>query len=215
MPKETFFRLRDEKQESILRSAIHEFNEFGYERAKISDIAKNAHVATGSIYQYFADKNELFMYCAQWAFDIFMQKLDTRLDIKNMDIFEYFRENLTKVEVLKEERELVKFMQVLSQQPHMMKLSMKEMYDKSDIFIQALIQNSKQKDFIRKDINDELLRDYFVAVTERFKLRWMENKTDFLDGDLQSGQISEEVNQMMELLINGMGGDKNGIKCRN
>ncbi|AGL02786.1 TetR/AcrR family transcriptional regulator [Desulfoscipio gibsoniae] len=76
MPKETFLRLRDEKQERILRAAIHEFVENGFDRAKIGDITQNAKVATGSIYQYFEDKKELFVYCAQWGLEVLIKKLN-------------------------------------------------------------------------------------------------------------------------------------------
>ncbi|WP_312613369.1 helix-turn-helix domain-containing protein [Oscillibacter sp.] len=48
-----------------MRAAIHEFIENGFERAKIADIAQHAGVAKGSIYQYFEDKKELFVYCAE------------------------------------------------------------------------------------------------------------------------------------------------------
>ena len=65
MPKKTFLRLRNEKQESIIRAAIHEFIENGFARAKIADIAQNAGVAKGSMYQYFEDKEELYVYCAE------------------------------------------------------------------------------------------------------------------------------------------------------
>jgi AcrR family transcriptional regulator len=207
LPKETFFRLRDEKQESILRSAIHEFVEHGFERAKVCEIAKNAHVATGSIYQYFADKEELFMYCAQWGFEIFMEKMDMRMDIKSMDIFEYFNDRLSKTAVLEEEREIVLFMQELSRHPDMMYPSMREMYTKSDDYIIMLIQNSKEKGLVRTDIDDEILKEYFTAVTERFKMRWMEKNVDFFNTHMETGILPKEINEMMELLKHGLSGN--------
>jgi AcrR family transcriptional regulator len=212
LPKETFLRLRDEKQESILRSAIHEFVTHGFERAKISDIAKNAGVATGSIYQYFKDKAELFMYCAEWGVDVFIKKIDLRADIKSMDIFEYYNERLSKSAVLSEERELVLFMEEFSRHPDMMYPSLRAMYEKNGEYIMVLLQNSKAKGLIRDDIPDEILMEYFIAVTERFKIRWMRQNESFseLDEDLQSGKLSEEVPQMMELLKYGLVGQGSG-----
>ena len=204
MPKETFFRLRDEKQEGILRSAIHEFVEHGFERAKISDIAKNAHVATGSIYQYFEDKKELFMYCAQWGVDMFMKKIDAKSDIKSMDIFEYYNERIVKAQVLNEERELVLFMQELSRHPDLLYPSFKEMYKNSDEYISVLIENGKKNGVIRDDIPDETLKEFFIAVTERFKLRWVQKDIEFTMEAMQDGEIQNEISHMMELLKNGM-----------
>ncbi|MCL1863147.1 MAG: TetR/AcrR family transcriptional regulator [Defluviitaleaceae bacterium] len=208
MPKETFFRLRDEKQDSIMRSAISEFAGHGFERAKICDIAKNANVATGSIYQYFADKEELFMYCAQWAFDNFMKKIDLRPDITNMDIFEYYDERLANPGILNEEREVVHFMQELMRHPDMMRPSMREMYKKSEEQILKLIENTKNKGLIRTDISDEILLEYFVAVTERFKMRWMTQYDDLTQ--MPEEEMQKNVNIMLELLKYGLkGGEAN------
>ena len=205
MPKETFLRLRDEKQESILRAAIHAFVEHGFERAKIGDIAKEAGVATGSIYQYFEDKRELFIYCAEWSIGLFMKKLDQRADVKNMDIFAYFQDSVSKAEVMGEERELVLFLQALSREPGLMDASMKAMYEVGNDYIKTLIQNSKDKGVVRTDLDDELLTEYFIAVTERFRMRWVERKVDFLNMDAQKQEIQREICQMLELLKNGMG----------
>jgi len=210
MPKKTFLRLRDEKQEIILRSAIHEFVVHGFERAKIGDIAKNAGVATGSIYQYFEDKRDLFIYCAQWGLDVFMQKLGQRIDMEQTDIYEYFHDSLSKVQVVTDEREIALFMQAISKEPDLVDDSMKAMYDTGDAYIKTLISNSRNKGVVRSDIDDELLKEFFIAITDRFRMRWVSQYVDFSRPDeLEKNQmIQNELRQMLELLKNGMGGAK-------
>lgn len=207
MPKHTFYRLRDEKQESIMRAAIHEFVANGFTRAKIEDIAKSAGIAKGSMYQYFEDKKELFVYCAEWGLETFMKKLDERTSIRGMDAFEYFHDSVGKSETLEEEHELVLFMQAIAREPDLVDPSMKAMYSVADVYGKALIQNSKRKGIVRTDIDDELLLDYFLAVTERFKMRWMERYVDFTTTmtDEQSLTMTKEMAQMLKLLKNGMG----------
>ena len=206
MPKETFFRLRDEKQEGILRSAIHEFVEHGFERAKIGDIAKNSGVATGSIYQYFEDKHELYVYCTKWSLEVFMKKLDSRSNIKSMDIFEYFRDGISKIEVISEERELVIFMQSLSKRPDLMDASMKAMYEASNDYMKTLIQNSQDKGLVRTDIDNDLLMEYFVAVTESIRARLVNRNVNLLELNADSPEMQNELNQMISLLKKGMEG---------
>jgi len=206
LPKETFFRLRDERQEGILRSAIHEFVEHGFERAKIGDIAKNSGVATGSIYQYFADKNELYIYCAKWSLELFMKKLGSRTNLKDMDIFEYFQDGISKVEIISEERELVIFMQSLSKRPDLMDASMAAMYEASNKHIKMLIQNSKDKGLVRTDIDDDLLMEYFIAITECFRMRLVKRDVDFSEVNVDNPELQNEMNQMIELLKKGMEG---------
>lgn len=207
MPTKTFFRLRDEKQEAVLRAAIRQFTEHGFAGAKIADIARDAGIAKGSMYQYFADKEELFVYCAQWGLSIFMQKLDARMHIGDMDVFEYFEDNMAKTETIEEEHELVIFMQAIGREPELAEPSMKAMYEVGDVYGKRLIQNSKRKGTVRADIDDDLLLIYFLAVSERFKYRWLEQYIDFTAEmtEQQSAMMQEELRQMLELLRKGMG----------
>ena len=207
MPKSTFYRLRDEKQEGILRAAIHEFVKHGFNNAKISDIAKRAGVATGSIYQYFEDKSELFVYCAKWGLEVYMKKLSGRTDMENMDIFEYFQDNISKMEIVNEERELALFMQAITKEPDLVDDSLKAMYEAGDEYIKTLIKNSKNKGSVRADVDDELLKEYFIAVTERFRMRWVRQYVDFTKTEeVKSNlELQRELYQMLKLLKNGMG----------
>lgn len=50
-----------EKYEKILAAAFTLFNEKGYYNITTADIAKEAGVATGSIYSYFVDKKEIYI----------------------------------------------------------------------------------------------------------------------------------------------------------
>ena len=53
MPKETFYRLPDEKRERIMAAAEREFLENSFEAASINRIIKEAAIPRGSFYQYF------------------------------------------------------------------------------------------------------------------------------------------------------------------
>lgn len=207
MPKETFLRLRIDKQERIMRTAISEFIKNGFERTKVGDIAAGAGVAKGSIYQYFDDKKDLFVYCAEWGLEVFMKKLDERMHIGDMDIFEYFEDNVPKTEVLEEEHELAVFMQLIEREPGLIDASMQSMYSIADAYIKKLIQNSKKKGTVRTDIDDDLLMVYFLGVTERFEQRWMARYIDFTKDMIEenSALMQKELGQMLKLLKNGMG----------
>ncbi|WP_333647906.1 TetR/AcrR family transcriptional regulator [Lacrimispora sp.] len=207
MPKKTFLRLRDEKQESIIRAAIHEFIENGFARAKIADIAQNAGVAKGSMYQYFEDKEELYVYCAEWGLETFMKKLDERVNIADMDVFEYFEDNVSKTEIINEEHEIILFLQNVTREPGLIVPSMKAMNNAANLYGKKLIQNSKKKGVVRTDIDDELLMDYFLAVAERFKMRWMDRYIDFTTEitEEQTRAMKSEMAQMLQLLKRGMG----------
>ncbi|MFA8341558.1 MAG: TetR/AcrR family transcriptional regulator [Rhodothermaceae bacterium] len=49
------------KEKDIIESAIKIFAEKGFHNSKISDIAKEANVATGSVYRYFKNKEDIIV----------------------------------------------------------------------------------------------------------------------------------------------------------
>jgi AcrR family transcriptional regulator len=69
MPTETFFNLPDDKRRMILDLAIEEFADNDYHIASISRVVARAGIAKGSFYQYFADKQDLYLYLLQMAAD--------------------------------------------------------------------------------------------------------------------------------------------------
>lgn len=92
MPKQTFFNLPEEKRETIVNAAIDEFASYGLENASTNRIVKNSGIAKGSFYQYFEDKQDLFMYLLsvieREKIEFFNGKPPPN---KNMDTFQYFR----------------------------------------------------------------------------------------------------------------------------
>lgn len=92
MPKQTFLNLPEEKRETIMNAAVEEFAEYGLENASVNRIVKNSGIAKGSFYQYFEDKQDVFMYMLD---EIEKKELDFFKDkhppSNNMDTFGYFR----------------------------------------------------------------------------------------------------------------------------
>ena len=62
MPKQTFLNLSEEKRQAFLEIALAEFANHDYNTASVSKIVEKAGIAKGSVYQYFEDKQDLFMY---------------------------------------------------------------------------------------------------------------------------------------------------------
>ncbi|WP_027398465.1 TetR/AcrR family transcriptional regulator [Anaerovorax odorimutans] len=62
MPKDTFFNLPDEKRNRILDSAILQLYKTHYKKVTIDSIVNNARIPKGSFYQYFENKDDLYIY---------------------------------------------------------------------------------------------------------------------------------------------------------
>ena len=92
MPKQTFLNLSEEKRKIIINAAINEFAEYGLENASTNRIVANSGISKGSFYQYFEDKQDVFMYLLtvleQEKMEYFKGKHPPST---NMDTFGYFR----------------------------------------------------------------------------------------------------------------------------
>ena len=62
MPKETFFKIAEDKRERLLREAARLFAERGFNQTDVAQLASRAGVAKGSIYNYFESKEDLYLY---------------------------------------------------------------------------------------------------------------------------------------------------------
>lgn len=69
MPRDTFLNLPEEKRQRIIDVALAEFAEHTYEMASLSRIVNNLEIAKGSMYQYFANKQALYMYVVSHAYE--------------------------------------------------------------------------------------------------------------------------------------------------
>lgn len=65
MPLETFFNLPEEKRVRLLDVLLDEFADNDYKNVSVGRIADRAGIAKGSFYQYFADKQDCYLYLIQ------------------------------------------------------------------------------------------------------------------------------------------------------
>ncbi|MCB0632207.1 MAG: TetR/AcrR family transcriptional regulator [Saprospiraceae bacterium] len=92
MPKPTFLNLEERKRKRITYAFLREFAVRSYDEASLTVVVKQLGIAKGSVYQYFDDKLDLFLYligeCAR-------VKQDYIASIKREDYpdyWSYFRE---------------------------------------------------------------------------------------------------------------------------
>ncbi|MED4016000.1 TetR family transcriptional regulator [Sutcliffiella cohnii] len=62
MPKQTFFNLPEHKKKKLLESAEMEFARVPLFEASIANIIRMAGISRGSFYQYFEDKDDIYIY---------------------------------------------------------------------------------------------------------------------------------------------------------
>lgn len=193
-----------------MRAAIEEFQTHGFERAKIEAIAQNAEVAKGSIYQYFADKKELFLHSVTWTMEYFMTIIDRQTPLKDMDVYEYFLSgSRERFELIKKEPLLVAFASDFSAGKYgsLAEETNRELRRIGDEYELRLIANGKQRGTVRDDLDDRTLLLFFQGVTEKFSVEFLKMSKNFQADptDEQYAEIECLLQSMISLLRGGMG----------
>lgn len=73
-------RLVEERRGQIVRAAVKLFSEDGYYTTTIQQIAKQAGISTGLIYQYFRDKDDILFLSLKMVLDTYEQEIPTQLE---------------------------------------------------------------------------------------------------------------------------------------
>lgn len=96
MPKETFNKLNKNKKKLIINAFYREFSLKTFDDASITQIVKQLGIAKGSIYQYFDNKLDLYMYLMQEAGSLKVEYLGTIKRESYSDFWSYMRDSYVK-----------------------------------------------------------------------------------------------------------------------
>jgi TetR/AcrR family transcriptional regulator len=80
MPKETFNVISDDKRQRIYTSAAKIFARDGFAKANTSEIAKDANISKGSLYDYFENKEDLYLTVSTHAISESRKNIDSIID---------------------------------------------------------------------------------------------------------------------------------------
>ncbi|GKU85162.1 TetR/AcrR family transcriptional regulator [Niallia sp. NCCP-28] len=93
MPKQTFFHLTQDKQDTLILAAKEEFSRVPLHEASIANIIKSAGIPRGSFYQYFEDKEDLYFYLLSELSKKNNERFISIMKEKEGDLFETFIES--------------------------------------------------------------------------------------------------------------------------
>jgi AcrR family transcriptional regulator len=90
-----FESLIEEKRIRIINASFNEFASKQFKEASTEEIAKNAEISKGALFQYFGTKKQLYIYALNFAYQVFAQDFWGEVDFSKTDIFERIRETST------------------------------------------------------------------------------------------------------------------------
>lgn len=89
---EKFEALSDEKRMRIINSSFKEFASKQFKEASTDEIAKNAEISKGALFQYFGTKKQLYLYAFHYAYDVFALDFWGEVDLSMPDILDRIKE---------------------------------------------------------------------------------------------------------------------------
>ncbi len=210
-PLKTFDNLSRGKQERITRVAVEEFSEKGYAGASINAMVRRLGIAKGSIFQYFGDKQGLFLFVFNTAMEKVKDYLRTvRDETASEDLFTALEATLTAGVI---------FMQ---KHPVIYRLYIKTLFEddipfRSEIlrslreysfkYFRSLLERAGARGEVRRDLDLDKAAFLLDALMDRFLLA---RTVPHLDGGLGIYGCSDEaarqwISEIREMVRNGIG----------
>lgn len=159
MPKDTFLNLPEQKRARILLAAVDEFAERRFSEASINSIIKAAGIPRGSFYQYFSDKEDLYLYMLG---EIGKEKMKVVMEVGMLEpeasFFDVY-EHMFKVGLLWAERHpkysRIGLMMRLDDSSFIAKL--KAVADDGLRQLEAMVDRDKARGLIAEDVDSRLV----------------------------------------------------------
>jgi TetR/AcrR family fatty acid metabolism transcriptional regulator len=172
--------ISSQKQDRILQAAIDVFAEHGYFNARVSDIAKRAEVADGTIYLYFKSKEQILMATLENAFDRFLLIASRELvEVKDP------REKLKRLaelhlSSLASNRGLAMVFQTELRQSakFLSEFSRKHLTSYFDL-IRSIIREGQESSTFRKQVSDTIVANCFFGALDAMVTSWLLSERDY------------------------------------
>ncbi len=209
MPKETFNIISDEKRGRLYSAAARVFAREGFEKANMREIAKIAGVSKGSLYDYFENKEDLYLSVSTHAIAESRKNIDSIIDDKK-DFFDQlkdiFHQGLKFVTKNREYAQLYANISSCGMEDFAKKLTLKVEKHTSDYYKNAL----------KKGVDDGTLRPnidinlaafiinslYLIlmisVVSEHYRIRLGEYLE--IEDNAVEGEIENKIDNLVEII---------------
>lgn len=198
MPKDTFFNLSEDKKRKIFDAAVQEFSTKRFSEASINQIIKTAEIPRGSFYQYFNDKEDLYLYMFA---EIGREKQALISDIGTLnpeaDFFEAYHYSIrTLLEWSKVKPEYNQLGLLMEMDDNEFINKLKGISNQYFARLSALIERDKERGLIKQDVNSELVVDMIYTINMHFI------KDYYKSGDVEV--MLNKVDEVMKILKDGI-----------
>lgn len=205
MPTSTFYNLDEAKRKQIFDACVDEFATHTFSEASINQIIKAANISRGSFYQYFADKEDCYMYLLS---EMVKEKMVMFKDVvainDNDTVFDEYEAMFDKAILWIEKK------------PQYYQIGVKMDMDNSEFirkllngnlasldYFATLIRRDQQRGIIRKEIVPEILTEMLFSINQKALMNFFYNR-DF-EG------MKKQLHHILEIIRKGSTTEENHV----
>lgn len=198
------------RQKQILDAAIKVFSEKGFQGSRTSEIAKEANVAEGTIFNYYKCKKDLLIGLLVQIIVKFVKPIVILSSEKNIDNNKENVEEamnkllLDRLYLVKENYQLIKTILIESiYHPELLDILIKELYPKLieliDSYVQENIECGNFRDIGTRNISRNIISSFMgFVILSNVAPEYYKGEND-----------EEEIKKIVDVILNGISTDKN------
>jgi TetR/AcrR family fatty acid metabolism transcriptional regulator len=190
---------RPDKRERITDAAIAVFAEKGYHAARVSDVAKEAGVADGTIYLYFRNKEDLLLSIFEEKMEMLIVLLKGKLDGVECPLHKIRIFSQQHFEQLRTHPLIAQVFQVELRQSHkfLREYRPEKLWEYLNIFGEAVTE-AQSKGLIRKEIDPYIAKWSFFGALDELSIQWV------LSRNRERFNLSEAADQVVDTFLRGV-----------
>lgn len=187
----------EDKYRRILQAAVTVFAEHGYFNSRVSDIAKRAKVADGTIYLYFKNKEQILMAALDQAFDTFMETArtelaaikDPRAKLRKLAFLHLDRLGANRGLAMVVQTELRQSAKFLSEFSHRHMVAYFDM-------VREILREGQAAGHFRPDISDRIAANVFFGSLDSLVTSWLLSDHEY--------QLSASADGVADVILAGL-----------
>jgi TetR/AcrR family fatty acid metabolism transcriptional regulator len=191
--------MKDEnKHQKILQAAVRVFAEKGFYNSRVSEIAKEASVADGTIYLYFKNKDDILISLFEEEFGQIVENMRKELD-REKDVLQKIKKfAIAHLSIVSKQHQLG---EVLGVEVRQSTKFMKEYINKPFIeylnLIRSIVIEGQERGLIRKDLTPGIMKRALFGALDEMARYWVLSAK-------KKHSVSEAALQISDVFIRGM-----------
>ncbi|MGE5254057.1 MAG: TetR/AcrR family transcriptional regulator [Planctomycetaceae bacterium] len=191
--------MKDEnKHQKILQAAIKVFSEKGFYNSRVSEIAKEANVADGTIYLYFKNKDDILISLFEEEFGKVVRNMRTELAREKDALQKIKRFAITHLSIVSRHPHLAEVMGVeVRQSTKFMKEYVNQPFIEYLNIIRSVVIEGQETGLLRKDITPGVMKRALFGALDEMARYWVLSTK-------KKHRIDEAALQISDIFIRGM-----------